>query len=104
MEDILRTLQTAGQVLTFPQADILGIPGFRVETLSALDSNYEVERQYFVFQVATFDCAENLIKDGDTFSIEDGVYSYTFKVSRAPRPDFTGFSQLTADLITKALL
>ena len=47
--EVIRTLERAGEVLTFSQAEILGIPGFAVESSFGLDGDYKVEAQSFVF-------------------------------------------------------
>lgn len=103
-ENIPDVLALVGELLTFPQAEILAIPGFQVETLVSMDDNYKVERQSFTFQVASADVIENDIKQDDTFTFDDGNYLYTFKLNRYPMPDLTGWSKLDVDLLTKTVL
>jgi hypothetical protein len=104
MEDISTILKLVGQLMTFNQGDVLGIPGFQIETLAGLDNNYEVERQAFTFQISTFDCVENQLRAGDIFTYDDTTYSYTFKLNRNPVSDLTGWSKLDVNLISKVEL
>lgn len=104
MEDIKTVLGLVGETLSFAQSDVLGIPGFQIEVLAGVDSNYEVESQAFTFQVSTFDCMDNHLRTGATFTFEDKVYSYTFKLKRNPVPDLTGWSKLDVNLISKVEL
>mgnify|MGYP006289645777 FL=1 len=102
--EVIRTLERAGEVLTFNQAEILGIPGFAVESSFGLDGDYKVEAQSFAFQISTVDCSENSIMQDDEFTMEDEVYVYTFVVDKTPIPDLTGFSKLYANLIKRELV
>ena len=104
MEDIQMVLEKAGVLLTFTQFELYGIPGFQFETLVSLDSNYEVTKQNFIFQVATLDVADNGLQVDDTFSVDDTAYSYMFKVTKTPVPDLTGYSKLYVDYVSKTLL
>ena len=104
VEDIPAVLALVGELLTFTQAEILGIPGFAVEALVGMDDNYKVERQSFSFQVATADVFENNLKKDDTFTFDDNIYLYTFKLHRTPTPDLTGWSKLNVDLLTRVAL
>ena len=104
VEDIQMVLEKAGVLLTFNQFELYGIPGFQFETLIGLDNNYEVTKQNFIFQVSTLDVADNQLQLDDEFTIEDTAYTHTFKVTKAPVPDLTGYSKLYVDYISKVLL
>lgn len=104
VEDVQLTLEIAGITLTFDKGEILGIPGFSIETFASLDNGYEIERQSFSFQISTLDCADSEIQKDDSFTIEDLTYIYTFKVDKTPMPDLTGFTRLQANFVSKELL
>lgn len=104
-EDIATCLEIAGVTLSFASFDILGIPGFTTSMLyKGEPTMYEVEKQWIAFRIATADHVENEIKLDDYFTMEDTGYLYTFTVNRLPIPDFTGFSKLHADFLSKVPL
>jgi hypothetical protein len=104
MEDIQMVLEKAGVLLTFTQCEIYGIPGFQTESLVNLDTNYEITKQAFTFQVSTLDLADNGVQVDDEFTIDDTTYTYTFSLTKTPVPDLTGYSKLYVDYISKVLL
>jgi hypothetical protein len=104
-EEISKCLSIAGITLTFDGFDILAIPGFESSMLYKGEATlYEVEKQWFAFQIATADVVENTIALDDQFTMEDTSYVYTFSVARLPIPDLTGFSKLHADFLSKTPL
>ena len=104
-EPIEIALQTCGQLLTFDQCEIYGIPGFSTQVLYKGEVTvYEVERQNFVFEVSTLDCYENDITTDMTFTMEDSTYSYTFQVDRPPVADLTGWSRLYVNYVSRTAL
>lgn len=104
-EDIDLCLTTCGVILSFQNFDLYGIPGFETSMLYKGEATlYEVERQWFEFQVSTLAISEETVSLDDQFIMEDGIYQYTFSLNRLPIPDLTGFSKLHADFIGKVLL
>ena len=104
-EDIALCLKIAGVTLTSQDFELLGIPGFETSMLYKGEASpYEVEKQWFAFQLSTTDTVENIISLDDQFTIEDTAFSYTFVVARTPIPDLTGFSKLHADFLSKTPL
>lgn len=101
-EEISRCLAIAGVSLTFQNFEIQGIPGFETSMLyKGEPTMYEVEKQWFSFQIATADALENTIAIDDQFTMEDEAYIYTFSVTRTPIPDLTGWSKLHVDFLSK---
>lgn len=104
-EDITTCLEIAGVTLTFQDFEILGIPGFQTSMLYKGEPTlYEVEKQWFAFQIATIDTVENPIELDDQFTMEDTGYIYTFVVNRLPIPDLTGWSKLQVDFLSRTPL
>ena len=104
-EDIDLCLSTCGVILTFENFELYGIPGFETSMLYKGEPTlYEVERQWFEFQVSTAVISEEIVALDDQFTMEDGTYQYTFSLTRFPIPDLTGFSKLHADFLSKSLL
>lgn len=98
VEDINTMLDAVGITLTFPTYTIKGIPGFEFTILYREASTiYEVKKQDFLFQVAAYAVSDNNIDIGNTFTITDTAYTYSFKVIQNPLPDLTGWMQLDVE-------
>lgn len=102
--EINAVLDSFGQNLEFNNGTIKGIPEIELSILAGEHSVYAVERQSFQFQCYLGDIVDNDLKDGDSFTTDDGIYTYTFKVNRPPTNDLLGWCTLYADYLTKELL
>ena len=101
-EPITKLFSIAGINLVFENVTIKGVPRFDIVRLQALQSNYEVEMEDISFDIATVD-GINLIVDSQ-FTVVDQIYRYTFSLDKLPIPDFTGFSKLKVNFVSKELL
>lgn len=94
LEPIEFVLKKAGSILVFPLTEIYAIPVFEFQILyKGEDSPYEVERQNFSFQTSTNTLFEENIVEGDTFTLTDEIYNYSFEIERIV-PDMTGWSEM----------
>lgn len=108
-EPITAALELAGIELKFPkhkekfdETVITAIPGFDITKVYGGETSvYDIEKQDFIFTASTEECtAKNIITDREC-TLDDGTYLYTFKLSRDPLNDLTGWSLLYLDLTNK---
>ena len=96
-EPLRETIDLLGIDLFFPTFDLKALPGYTSTMMYKGETSlYEVRKMLFSFMILTSDVAENNIKEGDAFTLEDGTYLHTFKCSNTPVPDMTGWSNLMA--------
>lgn len=97
-EPIAEVLGVAGEELNFGTFQVRGLPGFELVTLYKGETSlYEVTKQDFLFNLNSTDITLNSIAEGMSFILVDSSYTHTFKVSRPPQADLTGWSVLFAD-------
>ena len=97
-------LSAFGSNLEFNNVTIKGVAEIELSILAGEHSVYAVERQSFQFQCHLSDIVDNDISDGATFTTDDGIYQYTFKLNRPPNSDLLGWCTLYADYLSKELL
>lgn len=97
-------LSAFGSTLEFDNGTIRGVAEIELSILAGESTVYAVEKQNFQFQCHLSDIVNNDIVDGATFTTDDGIYQYTFKLNRPPNSDLLGWCTLYADYIGKELL
>lgn len=97
-------LDAFGQDLEFGNGTIKAITEIDVTILAGESTVYTVERQNFLFQCLLQDVVDNDIGEGDTFTITDGIYTYTMLLNRSPNVDLLGWCTLMADYVSKELV
>ena len=88
-------IETLGDTLTFSSYTLKGFLQFSITLLASDDSSYIKERREFAVNVLTSDAKAKGLSSGTTFTVSDGSYVYTFKISGIPVADVTGFTKLT---------
>jgi hypothetical protein len=108
IEDIDKTFLLIGEDITFPIIGltpsfvIKAIPDFNLNTLyKEAGTVYEVEVQTIYFTLKTSDCKANNIVQDMTFTLFDGTYTHTFSIESTPVHDFTGWSRIAVDWVSK---
>lgn len=107
MEDyalIKEILEESGLILDFSSYYLWAIPSHHTNILHGETSLSIVEQQQFNFYVSTKDTVDNEVLEDAEFSFSDGVYIYTFAVSRAPIPEFDGWSRIPAHLVLREVI
>lgn len=103
--DIDFMLSVAGEILSFYNGDIQGIPGFEFTSLVREDGTiYEIEKQNYLFQISTKDQIEKEIEIDNEFTYTDGFYTYTFKVNETPKTDLTGWTLIKVILLSREII
>jgi len=92
-EPVEQILDAVGENLEFSAATIKGIPGFSLVVLQGDGNLYDVEKQQFSFMLSSLDVEANSIVEDDTFTMDDTVYTYTFRVTNTPVPNLAGWSK-----------
>jgi len=101
-EEVIQMVLSRGEKLEFDAFDIYALPSFDTDILVSQEvSVYRVETQLYDFQVSTKDCIDNEIVAGDTFTMSDNSYAYSFKLKANPIPYQDGWSRLSVDHIGK---
>jgi len=101
-EDIQFMLSDIGQLLTFTAFTMYGIPEIDRTFYEMEQSFSQVEPLDWAFIVSTQDCNTHSIVIGNTFTITDGTYTFTFTVSRPHQPYGDGWSRLPVNLTARA--
>lgn len=96
LEPIQDILDAAGETLDFSGTTLKGIPGFSLIVLQADGNLYDVEKQQFSFMLSSLDVEQNYITEDTIFTIDDPVYTYTFRISSNPVPNLGGWSKCPA--------
>jgi hypothetical protein len=102
IEPIEQMLDSIGDTLTFPTYTIKAFLGISISMLASDNSSYITERRDFTAQAATQAVVTNSTADGDSFTMTDGLYVYSFTLTSDPVPDMSGFSKLTFNYVGKA--
>ena len=92
-EPVQDILEAVGENLYFFGETIKGIPGFSLIVLQADGNLYDVEKQQFSFMLSSLDVEQNYIVEDSIFTMDDSVYTYTFRVSSNPVPNLSGWSK-----------
>ena len=101
-EPIEKALKLGGKDLKFAIFTIKGLYGFDlvrfVDDFSSPNSAY---RRDVIFQINSKEVSKRTFTVGDTFTLKDDYFTYTFKLTNNPEPDFTGWAKLQAAYVGK---
>jgi len=104
-EIIQQVLETAGRLIDFPTFSIYAFFG---NDYIGYSNNEGIlipgKPLEYKLRAATEDTVENDIKKGDTFTIADNSYLYSFIVKSSPVSTFRGWSTIDVDFVKKELL
>lgn len=104
-EIIQQVLESAGRLVEFPTFsiyaffgnDFIGYQNSEGMLIPGKPLEYRL-------RAATEDVIDNDIKKGDTFTITDPSYRYSFIVKSSPVSNFRGWSTIDVDFVKKELL
>ena len=104
-EPIEKALKLGGTELRFSTFAVKAFYGFDlvrfVDDFSSPNSAY---RKDAIFQIDVREVSKRTFTIGDIFTLKDNYFTYTFKLTNNPEPDFTGWAKLQASYTGKTAL